>query len=275
MIDLTQTLYNEAKTMISSWKANGIYAFSFFVYSNEAYAYRGFSNVPEFSVGYNTESDCPGAGPYDEERWNFAFWRQNNVPIIDPNNGNATTDLLFDWYEENGIRNIGKEDFENSYDENGYYIGKGPIGHYELLTLVSEVAKRLQEEDFIKNHFGKAIPIIVHGLEYAWFDVEATKNANPYGEADVFLEYMERMENFSPEVNFPVDFDVPFAASGSSGDTAFLDLLKNISVDDILSFAGGTAEELASVDRSLLEESLEQIRNMSLDSLKDLPDIHE
>lgn len=270
MIDLPQTLYNEAKKIISGWNDNGIYAISFFVYSNEAYAYRGFSNVPEFSVGYNTESDCPDAGPYDEARWNFAFWRQNNVPIIDPNRGNAATDLLFDWFEENGLRDIGKEDFENCYDENGSYIGKGPIGRYELLTLVSEAAKRLQEEDFVKNHFGKTIPIIVHGLEYAWFDVEATENANPHGEAAAFLEYMERMAHFSP-----VDFELPFMTSEDCGDTAFLDLLKNISVDDILSFAGDSAAELASADRSLLEESLAQIKNMPLDSLKDLTDINE
>ncbi len=33
------------------------------------------------------------------------------------------------------------------------------------------------------------MPIIVHGLEYAWYDLEATKLANPHGEAEVFLEY--------------------------------------------------------------------------------------
>ncbi|MGN0808722.1 MAG: hypothetical protein ACI4NQ_02010 [Christensenellales bacterium] len=99
-------------------------------------------------------------------------------------------DLLFDWYEEQGIVNIGEED-ENCYDEDCNYIGKGPVGHYELLQLVSEVAKRLQQEGFLEDKFGKKLPIIIHGLEYAWYDIEATKIANINGEVDTFLEAMK------------------------------------------------------------------------------------
>lgn len=49
------------------------------------------------------------------------------------------------------------------------------------------VANRLQSEGVVKNKFGKSIPIIVHGLEYAWYDIEATKHANPNGEAENFF----------------------------------------------------------------------------------------
>lgn len=112
--------------------------------------------------------------------------------IIDPDEPDELTDLLFDWYKEHGILNIGEED-ENCYDEDYHYIGKGPVGHYELLTLVSEVAKRLQQEGFLENKFGKKLPIIIHGLEYAWYDIEATQNANINGEADVFLEAMKKL----------------------------------------------------------------------------------
>ena len=100
--------------------------------------------------------------------------------------------MLFDWYRVSGITNIGEED-ENCYDENYNYIGKGPVGHYELLGLVSEVAKRLQEEAFIEEKFGQKLPILIHGLEYAWYDIEATKKANIHGEADVFLKAMEEL----------------------------------------------------------------------------------
>ena len=105
---------------------------------------------------------------------------------------NELTDLLFDWYKENGITNIGEED-DDCYDENYNYIGKGPVGHYELLGLVSNVAKRLQQEAFIEKKFGQKLPIIIHGLEYAWFDIEATQNANIHGEADVFLKAMKEL----------------------------------------------------------------------------------
>lgn len=190
MTDFAEKLYLKIKSVMSTWCEEEIYAISFFVYSNEAYKYKGYSNVSSFSVSYNTESDCKGAGQFDEERWNYAFWRQDETPIITPDEPDELTDLLFDWYKENGIINIGEED-ENCYDENCEYIGKGPIGHYELLTLISEVAKRFQQEGFIENKFGKKLPIIIHGLEYVWYDIEATRNANVDGEADTFLEAMK------------------------------------------------------------------------------------
>ncbi len=174
---------------MDTWCEDGIYAISFFVYSNESYEYREFQNVSYFAISYNTEEDCEGAGPYDEERWNYAFWRQDESPIINPYEPNELTDLLFDWYKENSITNIGEED-EDCYDEDFNYIGKGPVGHYELLTMVAEVAKRLQQEGYTEQKFGKKLPIIIHGLEYAWFDIEATKNANTNGEANDFLKFI-------------------------------------------------------------------------------------
>ena len=192
MIDISEKLYNAVKSIIDSWQEEGIYAISFFVYSNEAYEYNGFSNVSSFAISYNTEEDCEGAGQYDEERWNYAFWRQDESPVIDPDTPNELTDLLFDWYKENGITNIGEED-DDCYDENYNYIGKGPVGHYELLGLVSDVAKRLQQEAFFEKKFGRKLPIIIHGLEYAWFDIEATQNANINGEADIFLKAMKKL----------------------------------------------------------------------------------
>ena len=192
MINFSEKLYSKVKSIMSSWCEEGIYAISFLVDSNEAYEYKGFHNLSSFAISYNTEEDCEGAGKYDEERWNYAFWRQDETFLIDPDEPNELTDLLFDWYRENGISNIGEED-EDCYDEDYNYIGKGPVGHYELLTLVSQVAKRLQQEGFIEDKFGKKIPIIIHGLEYAWYDIEATQNANINGAADTFLTAIKEL----------------------------------------------------------------------------------
>ena len=192
MTNISENLYLKVKSIMDAWCEDGIYAISFFVYSNEAYECKGFCNVSSFAVSYNTEDDCRGAGKYDEERWNYAFWRQNETFVINPDEPNELTDLLFDWYKENGISNIGEED-EDCYDENCNYIGKGPVGHYELLMLVSDVAKRMQQEGFIENKFGKKLPIIIHGLEYAWYDIEATQKANINGEADTFLKAMKEL----------------------------------------------------------------------------------
>lgn len=98
---------------------------------------------------------------------------------------------MYKWYGEQGLDNIGYEDTENQYDERYNYIGKGPVGHYELINIAANIAKKLQEDGFIREHFKKPIPIIIHGLEYAWYDIEATKKANPHGEADNFIKAME------------------------------------------------------------------------------------
>lgn len=193
MIDLQACLDQKLRGIISTWDESEIYAISFFVEANEVYEYQGFSNVTSFSVSYNTENDCQGAGELSEERWNYAFWRQDETPIIDPYDPNSMIDILFDWYKENGIDNIGYEDYKNCYDENMKYIGKGPLGYYELLSEITLVAKQLQESGFIESCFGKPIPIIIHDLEYPWYVIQATEIANPNGQADAFLEAMKEL----------------------------------------------------------------------------------
>lgn len=192
MIEIEKILYDKVKNEISKWNEDGIYAISFFIYSNEAYEYKCYKNVSTWAISYNTEIDCKCAGPLDEERWNYAFWRQDEVSIIDIDEPNECTDALYKWYAENGIDNIGYEDLDNQYDDDCNYIGKGPVGHYELINIASNIAKKLQEEGFISSHFKKPIPIIIHGLEYSWYDIEATRKANPNGEADSFIKAMDK-----------------------------------------------------------------------------------
>lgn len=192
MIDLYGYLEKNVKNAISAWEENDIYAISFFVDSNEAYEYKGYSNVTEFSISYNTENDCKGAGALSEERWNYAYWRQDTIPIIAAYDDDEGMELLFKWYEENGVENIGYEDPEACYDDEMQYIGKGPVGYKELLSEIIAVAKALKENGFIKNKFGRRIPVIIHDLEYVWYVIEATKEANPNGEADVFLKSLNK-----------------------------------------------------------------------------------
>lgn len=193
MIDLQAYLEKKLRDVISTWTETDIYAISFFVYSNEAFVYKGHSNVTEFCVSYNTENDCFGTGELSEERWNYAFWRQNETPIIEANNENEGMRILFEWYEENGIDNIGYENYDSCYDNDMQYIGKGPVGYYELLLEITAVAKKLQDSGFIKSKFGKPIPIIIHDLEYPWYIIEATKKANSNGEANMFFAAMKEL----------------------------------------------------------------------------------
>ena len=109
MTNLQIYLESALSSVISSWNEKDIYAISFLVCANETYEYDGRSNVTEFSVSYNTEKDCGGAPPLSEERWNYAFWRQNETYIIEADPTNEGMRILFDWYRENGIDNIGYE----------------------------------------------------------------------------------------------------------------------------------------------------------------------
>lgn len=193
MIDLQAYLEKKLRSIISAWNEDDIYAISFFVYANEAYEYNGYSNVTNFSVSYNTENDCSGADELSEERWNYAFWRQDETGVIEAEKGNEGIEILFAWYEENGVDNIGYEDCDACYDNEMRYIGKGPVGYYELLSEITAVANKLQNSGFIMNKFGRPIPIIIHDLEYSWYVIEATKKANPNGEADSFLTAMKEL----------------------------------------------------------------------------------
>lgn len=193
MIDLQEYLKNKLLEIISTWNEDDIYAISFFVYSNESYEYNGCSNVTQFSVSYNTENDCKGASELSEERWNYAFWRQNEIHVIEAADDNEGIKILFDWYTENGIDNIGYEDYDACYDSEMRYVGKGPVGYYELLSEITAVAKKIQDSGFVREKFGAPIPIIIHDLEYPWYIIEANKKANANGEADAFLAAMKEL----------------------------------------------------------------------------------
>ena len=152
MIDLREYFYNKIKNEMDNWDMSDAYSITFFLYSNEAYTYKEYSNVCEFSISLNNEtffkSEYSGddEGLYSEERWNY---------------------------------------------ENCRYIGKGPVGYYELLEVISDVARRLIEEDYFLQRCGKRIPIIIQDLEFTWYVLEATKKVNIHDEAHDFFKALE------------------------------------------------------------------------------------
>lgn len=191
-MEMLEYLYRRVKQSMDTWDTKDMYVISFLVQANQAFSYNGCSNVSQFSICYNTEVGCNYSEELSEERWNYANWVVSEEYILETSAKNEAMDRLFEWYEENGITKLGYEDTD-CYDVFDKYIGKGPNGHYELVNLVAEVARKLQEEQYLKNRFGKEMPILIHGLEYTWYDIEATKRANPHGEADTFLKAMKEL----------------------------------------------------------------------------------
>ncbi len=190
MTPIRDILLNRIKQIINQWPAEDQYAISFFVYTNESYEYGDYTNVPYFAISYNTESQCATDDPCGEERWNYAFWPQNGTAIIDTYRLTPETEQLFAWYRDIGLTEIGFEDPEAMYDQHMNYIGKGPVGLPELLDVITDIARELQQSGYIEEKFGQKLPIIIHDLEYAWYMIEATQKANADGEADDFIEAM-------------------------------------------------------------------------------------
>ena len=128
------------------------------IYAISFFVYTPFGASTEFAISYNTEADVARVktsfASTAEVRWNYAFWRQNTTYILNP--------------------------------------CEGIMGHEELMMAVSNAARAIQNEGFVRNKFG-AIPIIVHELEYYDLIRDATKNANPNGEADDFLCALDNM----------------------------------------------------------------------------------
>ena len=50
MIDLREYFYNKIKNEMDHWDMSDAYSITFFLYSNEAYTYKEYSNVCEFSI---------------------------------------------------------------------------------------------------------------------------------------------------------------------------------------------------------------------------------
>lgn len=203
-INLKDFLYHKVLNVLNAYDYDDIYTIIFFVYSNECFEYENYQNLSEFSVSNNTEQyfkreyedymktyrgkndnmDTRENGRFSEIRWNYAYMSQDETPIINDEN----YEMLIKWYKQEGIENIGFED-DDCYDEHMNYIGKGPVGYYELLQEVTQIAKRIQKEDYFLKKAGRRIPIIILEYEDTWYTRKATLEANVHGEAYDYLEY--------------------------------------------------------------------------------------
>ena len=205
-INLHEFIYQKVMKVLYGWDYRDVYSISFFVYSNEAYEYKEYSNISTFEISCNKETyfqktyeqekkfnekyafslnvcDNP---KYSEARWNYASLEMDEISILD----DQGYDLLFCWYKQEGIDNIGYES-DDCYDENMSYIGKGPNGYFELLQVITAVAKRIQEEDYFLKTVGKRLPIIIQDYELTYYVIDATIEANVHNEAADFLEFIK------------------------------------------------------------------------------------
>lgn len=179
MNSLKKYVFESIKAEILSWNNDvikDIYVISLYISNSEDDPRR-----PMITLGYNTmeqyESALKDASDNAEAKWNFAFWLQNEELIIGDNWGENLEDgeKINQWIKENNLYYSDEEEDED-FDK-ALKLGDEIISRF--VELCVEVVKELHEEGIIEEKFGKAIPLIIHELEYYDLIAEQNKRANP------------------------------------------------------------------------------------------------
>lgn len=139
-----EEILTELQKIISSWRGENIYAISLFIYHDG-------NTITDFEISCNHEE-----GQVGEERWNYAFWEQDEISL-------------------------------------NYLLEHRTVKWKKLLDLCAASIKQLQNENFLKETFGRDIAVIIHGYEYEPEELKATKTANPNGQADAFFKEMKAL----------------------------------------------------------------------------------
>jgi hypothetical protein len=169
--------------------ASDVYVVSLFVYDEE-----DDPRLPTVTVGFNTEARVAETAEkaFDEEeaRWNYAFWLQNELGVLGDRNGDPDGARLRDeWVVEAGLW-FTDEDADADIDAAEEKIEQITSRFVERIVTVTQ---RIHAEGTITRIFGRAIPVLIHELEY--YDEIAQQNlrANPNGLADDFARWIAEM----------------------------------------------------------------------------------
>lgn len=122
----------------------------------------------DFSFAYNTEQYFERMKNNPEARWNFCNWKEDYIGGLDKaavKRWLSGNNLNFDEYEDEGII----EDLA-----------------FDILVLA---VIELHKSGVIKNHFGKDLPVIIHGMEY--YDKTAVMSVKANGAGLLDKEFFD------------------------------------------------------------------------------------
>ena len=162
---------------LASWDEPDIYVVSLYVED-----YNDDPCRPTVTVGYNTESymneQTEFASDDDEARWNYAFWLQNDDLVFGVDD---TADTVRKWIIDSGFAYC--QACNTTPEEYGTDITKA------FVEMLVDIVQELHESGFIKETFGKEIPVLIHELEYYYEIGEQNIRANGIGLAGDFAEF--------------------------------------------------------------------------------------
>lgn len=162
---LKELLGSRVREAMAGWHDEDIYAVSFYVYDDG-----DNPCTPSVTLGYNTEanvaSEAPHASSEGEARWNFAFWLQNEElrfgGDLEGDGDAGSAEAVRDWVRCKGFPYYdGQEIWEVDVDDDACEQITASFVEV-LLALVRE----LHETGFIRECFGRDLPVIIHELEY-------------------------------------------------------------------------------------------------------------
>ena len=166
-------LLEQIKEKMATWDKSDIYAVSLYVYDMNDNPCE-----PVVTLGYNTveqfQKEIPTASDEQEAKWNYAFWLQNEELSF---GAGETQSVVRQWIESAGYSYFTYEEMFDAEEEPEESLYEGITGAF--IEVLIEVVKELHESGFIKEQFGKEIPVLIHELEY--YDKIAGQNlrANP------------------------------------------------------------------------------------------------
>ena len=181
--EMGEFLSNKLKEAIVQWEKHGIYEISLCVYDSR-------DNPCERTVtlGYNTEENfCQQivrASDEIEAKWNYDFWLQNEEYSFGIGD---TQEIVKKWIVQKGFRYYTYEEMFDSDQEPDAETYEGITEAFvrELIAVV----KDLHKSGFIKNQFGKDIPVLIHELEYYDRIAEQNMEANPSEAVKDFVKF--------------------------------------------------------------------------------------
>lgn len=187
-------LEEQIRKVLSGFNEPDIYVISFLLEAEKSSVYKGISKFPAFSIGYNTEADCRGAGPLDNERWDYRLWPRKRISLIDAEHPDMA-DALLEWYDDLGITDVRDEAMKRGFSTPLPLSQTSPCYYMQLINLISYIAHKLYREGFIEKLFGK-IAFMVHENVYTCFTAMLTPDNMLYYYAQTALfEFLDRHPN--------------------------------------------------------------------------------
>lgn len=176
-------LLEQIKEKMAAWDRSDIYAVSLYVYDMN-------DNPcdPVVVLGYNTveqfQKEISNASGSQEAKWNYAYWLQNEELSFGLG---ETQSVVKQWIESCGYTYFTFEEMFYAEDSPEESLYEGITA--ALIEVLIEVVKELHESGFIKEQFGKEIPVLIHKLEYYEEIAEQNLKANPAETVEEFVKF--------------------------------------------------------------------------------------